>query len=384
MIERLATAAVVAIFSVSAADAGYDTAMSAFKAGNFHEAAAEFQSMVEVSPDYACGWFMLGHTFVKMQRPADAEAMFRRALQINSSRFDFRHALAVSLKDQGRFQPAIQVLDAAEPLALERRSIYALRVLRGYLRVQLGAWPAAVEDLERARRISADPDLLDLLAQAYVGMFAFDSATAVLRDTLRVYPDRPDTTRLLIETLLAQARTATSTTSRSAFYDEAFGRAHRLALQRPEDPDVMNLLGRAALGAGQIDLANAALTQVMEREPRQCYVMVNLARVRIARGAYAGAEVLLRRATACAPRSAAVYETMGSGYLLQRRWSEAVTAFQRAVEIQPTPYAQAGLIEALKQLGASSAPPPSPANPSSRAVIAPRRLPHPPVDEDRR
>src|SRR4029078_7849137 len=103
-----------------------------------------------------------------------------------------------------------------------------------------------------------------------------------------------------------------------------------------------------ALGAGQLDLAGSALTQVMERDPRQCYVMVNLARVRILRGAYAGAEALLRRATACAPRSSAVYETLGSGYLMQRRWSDAVTAFQHAVDIQPTPYAQAGLIEAWK------------------------------------
>ena len=55
-----------------------------------------------------------------------------------------QHNLAIALKNEGRFQAAIEVLYTAEPLTRDKRSIFALNALRGYLRVKTGAWSAAV------------------------------------------------------------------------------------------------------------------------------------------------------------------------------------------------------------------------------------------------
>ena len=64
--------------------------------------------------------------------------------------------------------------------------------------------------------------------------------------------------------------------------------------------------------------------------PRQCYAMVNLGRTYFAAERWVEAEAYLRRAAACAPRMAVVYESLGELYLKLGRTQEAAAAFRRA------------------------------------------------------
>ncbi len=56
--------------AMPAAMADFDAAMGHFKAGKFLEAASEFQTLVDQSPEYADGYFMLGVCFMKTSKPA--------------------------------------------------------------------------------------------------------------------------------------------------------------------------------------------------------------------------------------------------------------------------------------------------------------------------
>ncbi len=104
----------------------------------------------------------------------------------------------------------------------------------------------------------------------------------------------------------------------------------------PGDLDAVNLVGRAALGAGQLGQAENVFRHVLANNPRQCYALANLGRTYMAAARWADAEVYLRSATGCAPRLTSVYESLGELYLRLGKPQEAADAFRRAEEIEPT------------------------------------------------
>jgi tetratricopeptide (TPR) repeat protein len=121
-----------------------------------------------------------------------------------------------------------------------------------------------------------------------------------------------------------------------AFYNKSLDYAQSLSAISPDDLDAVHLVGRAALGAGRLDQAERVFLHVLNRDPRQCYAMVNLGRTYFAAERWTDAELVLRRAASCAPRMAPVYETLGELYLKLGRHQEAAAAFRRAEEIEPT------------------------------------------------
>jgi Flp pilus assembly protein TadD len=52
---------------------------------------------------------------------------------------------------------------------------------------------------------------------------------------------------------------------------------------------------------------------------------------------WAEADAFLRKASACAPRMATIYESLGDLYLQLGRPEEAAVAFRRAEGIEPSP-----------------------------------------------
>src|SRR5262249_50030835 len=104
---------------------------------------------------------------------------------------------------------------------------------------------------------------------------------------------------------------------------------------RPDDAEAVYLVGRAALGAGQLEQAERLFLHVLSLDPRQCYAMVNLGRTYMALARWSEAEGYLRQASACAPRLAVVYETIGDLYIKTGMPQQAAVAYRRAEEIEP-------------------------------------------------
>jgi hypothetical protein len=69
--RKLITVAVFSLLvfgAVGPAEAGWEEGVQAFQSGNYSAAAKEFQAVVEASPDYANGHFMLGQALAKLNR----------------------------------------------------------------------------------------------------------------------------------------------------------------------------------------------------------------------------------------------------------------------------------------------------------------------------
>ena len=331
--------AVVVVFALGAglapARADVQRALSAFKAGRYLEAASELQSIVDRSPGYADGYFLLGHCLLKMRRAADAEAEFRHAIEIDPSRHQYFLGLALAYKAEADWGRSVQAATEGLARARDPKDRFGLLAVRAVGWSGLGRWPDAARDLEQARRIRSEAGTCYLLGKSYAAMGAFAAAIPPLQDALAASPDDVSVQRLLAISFLRVAADETDPDRKRALYGQAFAVARRLAASHPDDVEALHLVGRGALGAGEAKLAVGLFLRVLSLDPRRCYAMVNLGRAYLSLGQWPDSEDYLRQAAACAPRLAAVYETMGNLYLRRGMTEQAASAFRRADEIEP-------------------------------------------------
>jgi len=333
-----AAVALALIAGVFALPARADTheALAAIKAGRYLEAAAELQAVVDQSPGYAYGYFLLGHCMLKMGRTRDAEVEFRRALRLDPAPAAYYAGLALALAASGNWPFAIRA--AGEGLARtdDPRMRYTLLSLRGYALSSLRRWHDAIKDLEDARRIRSETWLLVFLGKARFATGAYAEAVEPLRQVLLVLPDDPVVLRLLAECFLRLAAAEPDAVRKQFDYVQSLNYAQRLTSVTPDDLDAVHLVGRAALGAGRLEQAEHVFRHVLAVNPRQCYALANLGRTYMAAARWEEAEAYLRTASACAPRLTAVYESLGELYLERGQPQEAAAMFRRVEEIEPT------------------------------------------------
>jgi tetratricopeptide (TPR) repeat protein len=339
-VRSLRRRTVVAVFLLAAcgtaARADAAKAFADYKAGRYLEAAAEMQAVVDRSPGYAYGYLLLGHCMLKTKQPRQAGAYFRRALELDPTRPEYYQGLALAMRAEANWRLVVSVTTDGLQHARDDETRFAFLKLRGYAFGTLQAWNLAVRDLEAARRIHPEPSVLVLLGKAYFAMGENGSAVLPLQIVLQSAPDQPSVIRLLAECYLRLAAGQRDPSRKVAYYVKSLEYAQNLSALTPNDMEAVNLVGRAALGAGRLDQAERVFLHVLNRDPRQCYAMVNLGRTYFAAERWTDAEVVLRRAAACAPRMAAVYETLGELYLKRGQPQEAAAAFRRAEEIEPT------------------------------------------------
>lgn len=330
-------------------------ALGYFKGGRYMEAAAEFQALVDRSPDYDYGSFMLGHCQLKMNRPLEAEAWFRRALELAPGKGEYYYGLALALRAEGKLPDAVEALNEAETRAAAPDARFLVLSLRGRSYAALRRWEESVADLERARAIRPDATVLVVLGQGYFELGRPDVALSAFVDSVRYFPMEPEAYRLGAEALLRLGANAAEPDRKDQYYGDALRLAEAYRRLQPDSPVAYNLLGRAALGARRFSEAEIFLMHFLEVEPSHCYAMVNLARAFIAQQKWSPAETTLQKAAACAPKLAVVYETMGMSYLRQQRSAEALGAFRRAQALQYGAGARSG-VRADERLRDGTAP----------------------------
>jgi tetratricopeptide (TPR) repeat protein len=328
--------ALSALASFRPARADVDEALADFKAGRYLEASAEIQAVVDQTPAYDYGYFLLGHCMLKMRRAAEAQLQFRRALSLNPTRAEYYHGFALALNATGNWPLMIRVATDGIARATDPRTRTSLLALRAYAWSALRRWNNAVRDLEDIQRTHAEPWVPEFLGKARFASGAWAEAIPPLREALEASPEDPVILRLLAECSLRIAADEPDPVRKKSTYKDSLLYAQRLASVSPDDLDAVNLVGRAALGAGQLAQAENVFRHVLANNPRQCYALANLGRTYMAAERWTDAEGYLRRAAACAPRLTTVYESLGELYLQLGKPQEAAAAFRRVEEIEPT------------------------------------------------
>jgi len=342
--------AIIALAALSAipAMADFEQAMSYFKGGKYVEAAAEFQALVDNSPNWADGYQMLGASFLKMGKPADAIPNFQKAIELNGDNFAFHNGLAQAYYLTGEYGKTVATLKTAESLAADDNAKFALFNLRGMSYIGLEKWGDAVEDLEKAKAINSNTKLLEQLGLAYYSLGHNDKAVPVLRTALKSNPDNKGILLRLTNGLLDLGAGAKDDAKKAAYYNEALVAAEKYQKLDPGSYEAQNLVGRAAFGAKDYPKAERAFGRVIEMKPDYCYAMANLGKVYIAQKKWVQAEGVLDQGTKCNPRMGVMYESLGFALQKQKKLPEAIAAYEEAMKIKPSPSVQK-LIDTCQQ-----------------------------------
>ncbi len=313
---------VLAIAAVAtAAHAGYQEGLDYYKSGKYVEAAAEFQALVDQSPEYDSGYYLLGVCFLQLKKLEDAEKNFRKAIELNGDKFDYHHKLATVMQKRRKNADVIKIMNAAEGLAADNKKKNQLHVMRGFAYASQKKWSDAINDLEKANKLGANPTVQTQLAKSYYALNQSDKAVAYFEKVLAKNPKDAELQRLMAESSIKLGLQATDDAGKQRHYGRAMQAAERFKALKPGQVDGDNLVGKAALGAKKYPKAVEAFSAVVKKDRNNCYAMVNLGKTYIAMNQFENAEKPLKDAAACAPRLSTVYESLGLIY--QKRGKSA-------------------------------------------------------------
>jgi tetratricopeptide (TPR) repeat protein len=325
-----------ALLAACPARAGVNEAFSALRAGKYLDAASEIQAVLDRSPSYAYGHFLLGHCLLKMRQANGALLEFQRAIELDASRAEFYQGQAMAWNAVGNWPKAIQAASDGLFITHDPRLRYALLALRTYSWSALGRWGDAVKDIEAADKIRSAPWSLVLLGKARFAMGDYENAIPPLMKSLEPDREEPNVLRLLAECHLRLATNGDDPRLKRFNYQQSLSYGVRLARLTPTDLAVLQLVGRAALGVGNLEQAESMFRHVLASQPRQCYALADLGRTLMASARWAEAEAYLLQAAACAPRLAAIYESLGDLYLKMGKPQEAAVAYWRVEALEPS------------------------------------------------
>jgi putative PEP-CTERM system TPR-repeat lipoprotein len=290
--------------------------------GHFDAAEKDLAVIDRIAPGSAVAIYLQAAIDAERGKSKDADALLDR-LRGTMSSFPAAYLLAAQVKFQ------LNQLDQAQGFAQkfiaqggDQPKGYQLL---GAIALKQGHLEAGIAALEKAAQLAPnDANVLAALGQAYVAHGDLDKAMPVFAQAAAKAPGNAP---LATERALADFATGNRSESIAALSDVFKGGKGSLVAGPP--------LIIEALQLGQLDLAEAAARELLQREPANPMAQELLAAVRIAQHDYAGAETLLRALLAKQPNLASARRDLANVYLSTNRTAEARKLYQDRLSANP-------------------------------------------------
>jgi len=275
--------------------------------GNAAAAEDIIKKALAQDPKSVTSLLLLGDTYLNgLKRPEKAEAIFRQALQLDSSNVGGTMGLATSLAAQGKVDQALKMFAQASRLA-----------------------PNDPMPVHSSARLLASQTKLD------AAINAMDKTIAIDRTFLPAYIDKGD-----LYMLKGDFKRAVAT--------------YQAATSEVRDPALAYFKLAVAFQAQQKwDPAERNYLEAIKRDPRMFGAYNNLAWISALRKVHLDdALIWANKAVAISPKNAPLYDTLGSVHMARGEIDKAISAISKAVALDPKRpdfYYRLGL--AYKQLG---------------------------------
>ncbi len=324
--------AAVLFAAAGLAEAGWDEGVAAFRAGKLDTAAQEFQAVVEKTPDFAGGHFMLGQVLLKQNKNPQALEHLRKAFELDASQVSYQMALGQAYLANRRFKDAQQILGRIEVGSLEKQQQVAYYEM-------LGAAAAGSGDSETALRTfkqqtQANPSDADAWYRYGTAAFnAGDTGAAVSALAKAVSLDGADGKKkeAYAKALVRQARTTQGDAKKTA-YLKAVDVADDLAAANASYENLL-FLGEVQLGAADYRAAVATLRKAAAKNGSAWYPHYYLSQAYTLLSQYdaaaSSAQAALDNVDSADDRRR-IWDQIAFAHEKQRNYDEAIEAYMKA------------------------------------------------------
>jgi tetratricopeptide (TPR) repeat protein len=189
----LGLALAVALLGVGEVAAqGAPDPVALFNAGQFAEAATALEALAQSNPNEPGVHYLLGRSYLKLDRTPDAVRSLEKALELKSAAadanadpkalFDFEFWLANAYVQAKDWQKVVAVLDKAGPRIPDDTYRFAAQGMRGYANLMLERYPEAIRDLEANLALKKNAGTLVSVGKAYYAMKDYEKSVAAFRE----------------------------------------------------------------------------------------------------------------------------------------------------------------------------------------------------------
>jgi len=299
--RRGVVTATVLILAWSAAyggEATYESALAALHAGNYEQAAVQFEEVVGQHPDWAPGLKTLGQCYYMLGRPDDGRKRIELARELDPDidLFQAYYAAGQTLYQKREFALAIAPLARAyEHAGPEQRSSIA---------PSLGHANLKTERFEDARRVLEAESNLDSISRRHLALACqrtgdYDCALSTLRTIRDSDKARKDLARWSHYWTLE----ASNGSRRAASLEQAAADTRGWLDASPEDDEALRLHAEVLLAARRFDDLIALAASRARRNENDCAARLILAQTHNALRDSAEAESWARQEVECSPNS---------------------------------------------------------------------------------
>jgi len=329
-------------------------ALLQLKSGEPDAAEANLRKVIELDPHSVSARVLLGTYYESRNRLPEAEQAFRDAMTMNAKSMEPRDALAKLLLAEGRNEAAEDILEQARrELPNDPESLLDLSnfyFITGDLNKAIAEYNALYQQhpqemqikkkyiqlLIRVKRYDEARRLDDEILQAAPG----DSDALLYRSQMQVSEGNANDA---VQTLLVVIKNAPDNSDAHYTMGVAFEkqgdleRAEREWLEalrlNPDLLDAERSIANAAIEKNDMHMLENAATQIVRLEPRAAegYALMALSSMNLKQ--FENAEYYVRKAIEVAQNGSFGYVQLGNLRFLQRRYGEATSAYEQALNL---------------------------------------------------
>jgi superkiller protein 3 len=293
---------------------------AAQEAENYSQAEAIYRRIIQLEPNNAKAYYQLCYVLDDQNKLDDAVAACRKSIALNSNNAETYYLLGYVLQRQGKLEEAIAAFRQA--IQLDPKYAYAYNGLGNALKDQ-GKQEEALAAYRQA--IQLDPKY----AYAYNGLGNAlsdqgkqEEALAAYRQAIQLDPKYAYAYNGLGNALKDQGK-----------LEEAIA-AYRQAIQLdPKYANAYNGLGNALKDQGKLEEAIAAFRQAIQLDPKYAYAYNNLGTALSDQGKQEEAIAAYRQAIQLDPKYATAYYNLGNALSYQGKLEEAIVAYRQALKL---------------------------------------------------
>jgi tetratricopeptide (TPR) repeat protein len=278
------------------------------------------------NPADARALFDAGYVADAQNRFADAESLYRRAIDVDPKSFEAHLSLGLLLARQGNTddaRPELAVATSLDPG--DAGPALKARAWRALARIDREDDPTeASTDLLEALKLTPETTADTLLAAAIADQAGeFQAEATAYRRALAKDPNSADATTGLAHALIALKQ-----------FPEAETMLRAAVEKSPDDP-TLNAQLATVLAVQNNAEAIPLLRKLHDAHPKDPAITRMLASVLADAGDYASSDHLYVTLLAAAPNDSAVLVALGQNLIRQLRFADAFAAFNKATELDP-------------------------------------------------